>query len=94
MIVSIVLYGLAVFAIPAIMAAAVADYLGISRAATAFATITIFFAVGQTIGPACAGLIARATGTFSASYQIASLLTAIAAIFAAVLPSPPATEEK
>jgi MFS family permease len=57
LIVSIVLYGLAVFAIPAIMAAAIGDYLGLSRAATAFATVTIFFAIGQTIGPGGAGLL-------------------------------------
>ena len=62
---SIVLYGLAVFAVPSIMAAAVGDYLGLSRAATAFATVTVFFAAGQTIGPGSAGLIAGATGTIS-----------------------------
>jgi MFS family permease len=90
LIVSIVLYGSAVFAIPAIMAAAVGDYLGISRAATAFATVTIFFAVGQTIGPAGAGLIARASGSFTSAYLLASLLTAGAAIFAACLPRPAA----
>lgn len=94
LIVSIVLYGVAVFAVPTIMAAAVADYLGLSRAASAFATITIFFAVGQTIGPACAGMIAEATGTFTSSFQLASLLTAIAAVFAAALPSPSAAQEK
>lgn len=92
LIVSIVLYGLAVFAIPAIMAAAIGDYLGLSRAATAFATVTIFFAVGQTIGPGVAGLIAGATGTFTGAYLLAALLTAIAAVFAATLPPPPPAE--
>ncbi len=91
---SIVLYGSAVFAIPTIMAAAVADYLGLSRAASAFATITLFFAVGQVIGPACAGLIAGSLGTFTLSFQLASLLTAIAAVFAVFLPSPPAAKVK
>jgi MFS family permease len=90
LIVSIVLYGSAVFAIPAIMAAAVGDYLGISRAATAFATVTIFFAVGQTIGPAGAGLIARVSGSFTSAYLLASLLTGCAAVFAAFLPRPAA----
>ncbi len=92
LLVSIVLYGLAVFAIPSIMAAAIGDYLGLTRAATAFATVTIFFAVGQTIGPGGAGLIASMTGTFSTAYQLASLLTAIAAIFAFTLPRPQSTE--
>jgi MFS family permease len=88
LIVSIVLYGLAVFAIPAIMAAAMGDYLGLSRAATAFATVTLFFAFGQTIGPFGAGLIARTTGSFTTAYLAAALLTACAAVLAATLPSP------
>jgi sugar phosphate permease len=88
LIVSIVLYGSAVFAIPAIMAAAIGDYLGLSRAATAFATVTIFFAVGQTIGPAGAGLIGRLCGSFTTAYLAASLLTAAAALFALALPRP------
>ncbi len=92
LVVSIVLYGSAVFAIPAIMAAAIGDYLGLARAATAFATVTIFFAVGQTIGPGAAGVIAGATGTFTTAYRLAALFTACAAVFAALLPSPPPVE--
>lgn len=88
--VSIVLYGAAVFAIPAIMAAAIGDYLGLSRAATAFATVTIFFAAGQTIGPAGAGLIAGASGSFSSAYLAASAMTGCAAVLAALLPRPSA----
>jgi len=86
LVISIVLYGAAVFAIPAIMAAAIADYLGLHRAATAFATVTIFFAAGQTIGPAGAGLLARLGNGFSPAYLVASLLTFSAAIFALTLP--------
>jgi hypothetical protein len=70
------------------MAAAIGDYLGVSRAASAFATVTIFFAVGQSIGPSVAGMIAKGTGTFGTAYLIASLLTLSAAVFAATLPSP------
>lgn len=86
--ISIILYGLALFAIPAIMAAAVGDYLGLSRAASAFATITVFFAVGQTLGPALAGMIAKTTGTFSGAYLLAALITTAAMIFALFLPRP------
>lgn len=85
--ISIVLYGSAVFAIPAIMAAAVSDYLGLSRAASAFATITIFFAAGQTIGPALAGVIARTSGSFSNAYLMAGAMTATATIFT-LFPAP------
>ena len=88
LVVSIVLYGLTVFAIPAIMAAAVADYLGLSRAATAFATITLFFALGQSFGPATAGVVAKAAGTFRYAYLLSAALTATAAILAATLPLP------
>lgn len=86
--ISIALYGSAVFAIPAIMAAAVGDYLGLNRAASAFATITIFFAAGQTVGPALAGVIAKSFGSFSNAYLLASLVTFVAMIFALFLPRP------
>lgn len=83
---SIVLFGLAAFAIPTIMAAAVGDYLGLSRAAQAFSLITLFFAVGQTIGPGAAGVIAEASGTFTTAYLAASVLTGIAVLLTALLP--------
>ena len=85
---SIALYGSAVFAIPAIMAAAVGDYLGLSRAASAFATITIFFAAGQTFGPALAGFIGKTSGSFTGAYQLAALVTALAVAGALLLPKP------
>ena len=86
LVVSIVLYGLAVFAIPAIMAASVGDYLGIFKAASAFTTITLFFAVGQAVGPTAAGYLAKASGGFSAAYKMAGFLTAVAAALALTLP--------
>jgi len=85
---SIALYGSAVFAIPAIMAAAVGDYLGLNRAAGAFATITIFFAAGQTVGPALAGVIAKTYGSFTPAYLLAAVITASALVFALFLPKP------
>jgi MFS family permease len=87
---SVILYGSAVFAIPAIMAAAVGDYLGLNRAAGAFATITIFFAAGQTVGPSLAGLVGKVTGSFSGAYLLAALITACAVVFALSLPRPTA----
>lgn len=85
---SVALYGLAVFAIPAIMAAAVGDYLGKTRAAAAFSIITVCFAIGQTLGPAAAGIIAAASGTFIPAYLASAGLTALAVLLAAFLPSP------
>ncbi|MCK4506942.1 MAG: MFS transporter, partial [Desulfuromonadales bacterium] len=85
---SVVLYGVAVFAIPAIMAAAVGDYLGKARAAAAFSIITFCFALGQTLGPAVAGMVAESTGTFTGSYLASAILTGFAVIWTRFLPEP------
>jgi len=71
MIISAILFGSAVFAIPAIIAASVGEYLGAQRAASAFSTVTIFFVAGQTVGPAFAGIIGKATGSFTGAYLLA-----------------------
>jgi hypothetical protein len=70
------------------MAAAVGDYLGLSRAAQAFSLITLFFAVGQTVGPGAAGVIAKASGTFTTAYLAASALTGVAMLLTTLLPRP------
>jgi sugar phosphate permease len=88
-VISTVLFGLAFFAIPAIMAATVGDYLGASGAVNAFVMITIFFAIGQTIGPGGAGVIAGMSGTFTTTYLLSALLTVSAAALALTLPDPP-----
>lgn len=85
---SVVLYGIAAFAIPAIMTAAVSDYLGIARAAAGFSLITFFFAGGQTVGPAVAGLIAEKSGSFSPAFLASALVTTVACVFALTLPQP------
>jgi len=87
LLITVVLYGCTAFAIPAIMAAAVGDFLGVTRAAAAFSTITVFFAVGQVVGPGGAGLIAEATGSFTSSYLAAAALTALAAGLTLKLPN-------
>lgn len=79
---SIMLYGLSAWSIPTIMAAAVGDYMGPSRAAKAFGFITVFFSVGQIVGPASAGFLAEALGTFQVAFWMCSALTALAAALA------------
>ncbi len=86
---SVALYGLAVFAVPAIMAAAVGDYLGTARAASAFSIITFCFAIGQTIGPGAAGIMAEQAGTFSVPYFAAAALNGLAVLATLFLPRPP-----
>ncbi len=84
--VSLFLYGITAFAIPTIIAAAVAEYFGKRWAGGAFATVTFFFATGQIFGPGFAGVMAEWQGSFSFSYLIAAMLTGIAIVMCAMLP--------
>ncbi|MFQ6000087.1 MAG: MFS transporter [Anaerolineae bacterium] len=70
---SAVLFGLTAWSIPAIMAAACGDYLGPRLAPAALGFITLFFGIGQALGPAVAGRIADVTGSFSLAFVIAGL---------------------
>jgi MFS family permease len=85
--VSIFLYGVTAFAIPTIMAATVGEYFGKKWASAAFATVTLFFAAGQIFGPGFAGVMAEWQGSFSFSYLVAALLTGLAVMMCAMLPS-------
>jgi MFS family permease len=83
---SLALYGLAVFAIPTVMTAAIGDFFGPSRAASSLAVVTIFFATGQALGPGGAGYIAEVIGSVMPVYLWAAALTAAAALYAFWLP--------
>ncbi|MGE5502876.1 MAG: MFS transporter [Actinomycetota bacterium] len=86
--VSVFLFGVVAWSIPGIMAAAVGDYLGPEQAASAFGTITFFFAIGQITGPALAGMMADAAGTFASSFAMAAVLAVAAVGLSAFLPAP------
>lgn len=84
--VSIGLFAICAWSVPSIMAAAVGDYLGPLKAAAGFATVTLFFSIGQISGPALAGIMAEKSGSFSQAYLVAALLTGIAAFLSLSLP--------
>ncbi len=77
---SILAFGLSLWGIPSVMAATVGDLAGPTRAASAFGFVTIFFGVGQVIGPAMAGFLAEFTGLFDTSFFICAVVTAVAAL--------------
>jgi MFS family permease len=79
------LYGLTAFSIPAIMAAACGDVLGSRMAPAALGFITVFFGVGQAVGPSIAGLLADMTGTFTPAFLMASGVALLGAIGASTL---------
>ncbi len=83
---SIALYGIAVWSVPTIMAAAVGDYLGPARAARAFGFITLFFGMGQIAGPALAGFLADVSGTFRIAFGMCTAATLTAVILSFFLP--------
>lgn len=83
---SIALFALCAWSVPSIMAAAIGDYLGPLKAAAGFATLTLFFSVGQISGPALAGVMAESSGRFSNAYLLAGLLMAVGAVSSLFLP--------
>lgn len=85
---SIALYGITAWSVPTIMAAAVGDYLGPNRAAKAFGFITLFFGMGQILGPLLAGFIADSSGTFRSAFGMCAAATLTAVILAFFLPRP------
>ena len=85
---SVGLYGIVAWSIPTIMAALAGDYAGPRRAAEVFGVITFIFAIGQTAGPALAGLLADVTGSFRLSFTLAAGLALAAVMLTGMLGSP------
>ncbi|MBN1417421.1 MAG: YbfB/YjiJ family MFS transporter, partial [Planctomycetes bacterium] len=70
---------------PAIMAAACGDVLGARMAPAALGFITVFFGVGQALGPTVAGAIADAAGSFGPAFALAAGVALAGAAGAATL---------
>ncbi|MFN2353907.1 MAG: MFS transporter [Desulfopila sp.] len=84
---SIGCYGIVAWSIPSIISALVADYAGQQRVAAIFGFVTFVFGIGQISGPYLAGLLAEATGSFSASFFLAFCLAVAAVILSSFLPA-------
>lgn len=82
---SAILYGLSAWSIPAIMAAACGDVLGPKLAPAAFGFATLFFGIGQAIGPSVAGALADATGSFSPALLLAAGVAFLGSVGASLL---------
>lgn len=98
--VSAILFGITAFAIPVIMAAASGDAVGGRLAPAALGFITLFFGIGQALGPAVAGWLKDSTGTFTHAFILSSCVSAVGAVTSLILrkkevsspPGPVATE--
>ncbi|MGE5559114.1 MAG: MFS transporter [Bacillota bacterium] len=69
---SAVLFGLSAWSVPATMAAICGDMLGAELAPAALGFVTLFFGIGQVAGPAVAGAMADAAGSFSPAFWLAA----------------------
>ncbi len=67
---SAAVFGIAAFSIPTIMAAAAGDAVGGRLAPAGLGFITLFFGIGQALGPLIGGYIKDATGTFTYAFLL------------------------
>jgi len=83
--ISAVLFGLTAWSIPAIMAAACGDMLGARMAPAALGFITLFFGIGQALGPTVAGAIADISGSLLPAMLLAAGVALLGALGSAFL---------
>ena len=72
---SAVVFGIAAFSIPVIMAAAAGDAVGGKLAPAGLGFITLFFGIGQALGPMIGGYIKDATGTFTYAFLLSAAVS-------------------
>ena len=82
---SAVLFGLSAWSIPAVMNAACGDLLGVRLAPAALGFITLFFGIGQVVGPFVGGMTADKTGAFPPAFLLASVVAFLGAVGSAIL---------
>jgi len=83
--ISAILFGLSAWSIPAIMAATCGDVLGSRLAPAALGFITLFFGIGQAMGPSVAGAMADAVGSLSLAFLLAGAVAFVGAVGALLL---------
>jgi len=85
---SAILFGLCAWAIPTIMAAAAGDYMGPRLAPAGLGFVTLFFGIGQALGPAFGGLIADYRGSFTPAFLLAMSVSLVGSAGALTLRKP------
>jgi predicted MFS family arabinose efflux permease len=82
---SAILFGISMSSIPVIMAAAAGDALGAKLAPAGLGFVTLFFGVGQALGPALAGWTKDVTGTFTYAFMISACISFMGAFLSLTL---------
>jgi MFS family permease len=76
---SAVVFGLSAWAIPTIMAATAGDYVGPRLAPAGLGFITLFFGIGQALGPGVGGYLADVPQSFTTSFLLACAVALLGA---------------
>jgi len=82
---SAVTFGIAAFSIPTIMAAASGDAVGGRLAPAGLGFITLFFGIGQALGPFIGGWLKDTTGTFTYAFLLSAAVSLLGAGGALIL---------
>ncbi|MBW2203884.1 MAG: MFS transporter [Deltaproteobacteria bacterium] len=82
------LFGLTAWSIPTIMAAAAGDFVGPRLAPAGLGFITLFFGIGQALGPILGGYLADTTNSFTVPFLVAGGISFMGMILSLFLKEP------
>jgi len=85
---SAILFGLTAWSVPTIMAAAAGDFVGPRLAPAGLGFITLFFGIGQALGPALGGFLADASGSFTLPFVVAGVISLTGMLLSFYLKNP------
>ncbi|UCE52941.1 MAG: MFS transporter, partial [Desulfobacterales bacterium] len=85
---SAIVFGLTAWSIPTIMAAAAGDFVGPRLAPAGLGFITLFFGIGQALGPALGGYLADVSKTFTLPFLVAGGISLIGMVLSIYLKKP------
>ena len=85
---SAVLFGFTAWSIPTIMAAAAGDFVGPRLAPAGLGFVTLFFGIGQALGPLLGGYIADVTHSFTIPFLVAGGISLAGMVFSLFLKNP------
>jgi len=85
---SAITFGLTAWSIPTIMAAAAGDFVGPRLAPAGLGFITLFFGIGQALGPALGGYIADISRSFTIPFLAAAVISFTGMVFSLYLKAP------
>jgi len=74
-------FGFSTWAVPSIMATLSAELFGTSHTARILSLVTLFFGIGQIIGPLAAGIVTDASGDFKVIFGFSTISLILASLF-------------